>query len=188
MNLVQEMPQLFTLDRLEEALERLRVVTGMMREQPGFLSAEVLQNTAMPTTLLVLHAWRDLADWEKFSRSPEKAAFMAGRPEGLYVMAECGLNWRSQQAHGAREGGILRREVIRRDDATLRAGTGILGCQTFVYQDELPAFTSATLRLTRISDATAASDSDANALFDETYTSLFVVPSRQSASVDAAGA
>ena len=139
MNQVQEMPTLFTLERLPEALERLKVVTGMMQQQPGFLGAEVLQNLATPETLLVLHAWRDLADWTTFSNSLAKQEFMAGRPRGLYDMVECGLNWRSLQADGAREGAGLRREVIRRDDVGLRRGDGVEGCQTFVYQDDLPA-------------------------------------------------
>ena len=176
MNQVQEMPRLFTLERLPEALERLKVVTGMMQQQPGFLGAEVLQNLATPETLLVLHAWRDLAGWTTFSNSLAKQEFMAGRPRGLYGMIECGLNWRSLQADGTRAGAILRREVIRRDDVKLRRGDGVEECQTFVYQDDLPAYAGCTLRLTRLADATAgSSESDPGAIVDEIYESLFSV-------------
>jgi heme-degrading monooxygenase HmoA len=176
MNQVQEMPRLFKLDRLPEAVERLNVVTGMMGQQPGFLGAEVLQNVAQPQTLLVLHAWRDLADWNAFSSSQAKQEFMAGRPEGLYDMLDCGLNWRSLQADGAREGSLLRREIIRRPDVDLRRGQGVLGCQTFVYQDGLPAFAGCTLRLTRIDPSRAADTPDPDAIADETYGQLFSVP------------
>ena len=101
---------------------------------------------------------------------------MASRPDGLYDMVECGMNWRSLQADGAREGAGLRREVIRRDDVELRRGDGVEGCQTFVYEDDLPAYAGCTLRLTRLADATAgSSESDPGAIVDEIYESLFSV-------------
>jgi heme-degrading monooxygenase HmoA len=191
MNQVQEMPQLTDINRLPEAIERLHVVTGMMQAQPGFLGAEVLQNVATPTTLLVLHAWRDLADWQTFEHAPEKLEFMAGRPHGLYSMAKCGMNWRSQQADGARQGGTLRREVIRRPDVELRSGDEVAGSQTFVYQDGLPQFVGCTLRLTRLAGANAGTNApDPGALVDETYESLFSVnaPLSQPSAQTAAGA
>jgi heme-degrading monooxygenase HmoA len=181
-NQVQEMPVLNDLARLPEAIERLAGLFERMRQQPGFLGAEVLQNQASPHTLLVLHAWRDLADWQRYQASSEKVAFTAARPEGLYDMAECGMNWRSQQADGTREGGLLRREVIRRDSVDLLRGEGIAGCQTFVYQDALPAFAGCTLRLTRLAHASSA-PSDSDALVDETYESLRVVRAQQPSAV-----
>lgn len=177
MNQVQEMPKLADLARLPEALERLRGLFEVMRQQPGFLSVELLQGVTSPATLLVLHAWRDLADWEAFSRSQWKAAFMDGRPAGLYEMQRCGLNWRSAQADGARAGGLLRREVLRDGDVPLRSGPGVLGCQTFLYRDDLPDFAGATLRLTRVADAAAGtSDPEPGAITDEIYRSLVSVP------------
>jgi heme-degrading monooxygenase HmoA len=178
MNQVQEMPVLNDLARLPEAIERLAGLFERMRQQPGFLGAEVLQNRASPRTLLVLHAWRDLADWQRYQVSPEKVAFTANRPESLYDMAECGMNWRSVQVDGTREGAILRREVIRRDGVDLLRGEGVAGCQTFVYQDALPAFAGCTLRLTRLAHASSAR-SDADALVDETYESLHAVRAQQ---------
>jgi len=175
MNQVQEMPKLLTLARLPEAVERLSGLFDMMKRQPGFLSAEVLQNFAIPETLLVLHAWRDLSDWQTYQNSPEKLAFTANRPEGLYDMVPCGMNWRSLQVDGAREGGILRREVLR-TEAPLRRGAGIAGCQTFVYQDDLPAYQACTLRLTRLSNADpVAAEPEARAIVDELYESLVSV-------------
>jgi len=175
MNLVQEMPKLLTLARLSEAVERLSGLFEMMRRQPGFLSAEVLQNVASPATLLVLHAWRDLADWQTYQNSPEKLAFTAGRSEGLYDMVPCGMNWRSLQADGAREGAMLRREVVRAE-APLHHGAGIAGCQTFVYQDDLPAYQGCTLRLTRLRDAAlSAADPNRAAIVDDLYESLVLV-------------
>jgi heme-degrading monooxygenase HmoA len=191
MNQVQEMPQLEDINRLPEAIERLHVVTAMMQAQPGFLGAEVLQNVAIPTKLLVLHAWRDLADWQTFEHSPEKLEFMAGRPQGLYSMAKCGMNWRSRQADGVREGATLRREVIRRSDLELRSGDEVAGSQTFVYHDDLPQFVGCTLRLTRLAGANVGTDApDPGALVDETYVSLFSVnaPLAQSSAEAAAGA
>jgi quinol monooxygenase YgiN len=177
-NQVQEMPVLNDLARLPAAIERLAGLFERMRQQPGFLGAEVLQNQASPRTLLVLHAWRDLADWRRYQASPEKVAFTAARPEGLYDMAECGMNWRSLQADGAREGSLLRREVIRRDNVDLLRGDGVAGCQTFVYQDALPAFSGCTLRLTRLVHA-ASAPPDPDALVDETYESLHAVRAQQ---------
>jgi heme-degrading monooxygenase HmoA len=173
MNQVQEMPVLNDLARLPEAVERLAGLFERMRQQPGFLGAEVLQNQASPRTLLVLHAWRDLADWQRYQVSPEKVAFTGSRPDGLYDMTECGM-----QADGAREGALLRREVIRRDSVDLLRGEGIAGCQTFVYQDALPAFAGCTLRLSRLAHASSA-PSDPDALVDETYQSLHAVRAQQ---------
>jgi heme-degrading monooxygenase HmoA len=175
MNQVQEMPRLVEPARLPDAIERLSGLFERMKLQPGFLSAEVLQNVAAPQTLLVLHTWRDLRDWQTYQNSPEKLAFTASRPEGLYEMVECGMNWRSLQADGAREGDTLRREVIRHRLVGLRSGSGISGCQTLDYQDDLPAFAGCSLRLTRLADANAASDPAPDAIVDETYRSLLSV-------------
>lgn len=175
MNLVQEMPRLQDLNRLPEAIDRLSGLLERMKQQPGFLSAEVLQGTASPLTLLVLHAWRDLGDWQTYQTSAEKVAFTASRPAGLYEMVECGMNWRSLQADGERSGGLFRREVIRGEDAALRQGEGISGCQTFLYQDELPAWAGCTLRLTRLRETTRRDSVEPAAMVDDTFHSLVVV-------------
>ncbi len=192
MDQVQEMPRLENLARLPEAIDRLSGLFEKMKQQPGFLSAEVLQNVVAPGTLLVLHAWRDLADWRAYQTSPEKLAFTASRPAGLYDMIACGMNWRSLQADGARDGGTLRREVIRGDQVELRRGDGIDGCQTFVYQDDLPAFAGCTLRLTRFAGVKAGTgEQDPDASVDEVYQSLFsmrAAAAAQQSSKTAAGA
>jgi heme-degrading monooxygenase HmoA len=111
MNQVQEMLRLTAADKSDEAVLRLTGLFRLMSEQPGFLGAEVLRAIHEPETLIVLHAWRDLADWQTFQTSQPKLDFSASRPEALYSFLPCGMNWRSQQADGAREGALLRREV-----------------------------------------------------------------------------
>jgi len=174
MNQVQEMPRLVEPARLPDAIERLSGLFERMKlqrlserrgaaERGGAADAAGAARLARP------------GDWQTYQNSPEKLAFTASRPEGLYEMVECGMNWRSLQADGAREGDTLRREVIRHRDVELRSGSGIAGCQTFVYQDDLPAFAGCSLRLTRLADANAASDPAPDAIVDETYRSLLFV-------------
>ena len=93
MNQVQEMFRLSDAARVEEALQRLRGLFGTMARQPGFMHAAVTRDLADPTVLLVLHAWRRLEDWQVFSQSPWKAAFIAGRPASLYAPVPAGMNW-----------------------------------------------------------------------------------------------
>jgi quinol monooxygenase YgiN len=176
MNLVQEMFRLNDLSRLPEAIERLSGLFERMKRQAGFLSAELLQDQASPHTLLVLHAWRDLADWQAYQATPEKVAFTASRPAGLYEPVVCGMNWRSLQSNGARTGRLLHREVVHGEDVPLRHGHGVEGSQTFVYEDELPQFTGCTLRLTRVSDATVSFSPEPDRVADETYLSLLLIP------------
>jgi heme-degrading monooxygenase HmoA len=152
MNHVQEMLRLISADKSDEAVLRLSGLFRLMSEQPGFLGAEVLRSLDDPETLLVLHAWRDLVDWQTFQTSPAKVDFSAGRPGSLYSFVPCGMNWRSSQADGEREGALLRREVVRDESLALRRGEGVSGCQTYVYVDEDPALhIGCTLRLTRLS-------------------------------------
>ncbi len=177
MNQVQEMLRLASEDRGPEGVERLMGLFALMARQPGFLGAEVLQSIDTPEMLLALHAWRDLADWQGFQRSQEKIDFSATRPEALYQFVPCGMNWRSAQADGDRVGGLLRREVLRDDNLALRSGVGIVGCQTFVYQDNESEYGGCSLRLTRLrgalDEATLASDGEV--LVDELYESLITV-------------
>ncbi len=178
MNQVQEMLRLTSADRSDEAVLRLTGLFRMMSEQRGFISAEVLRSINDPETLVVLHAWRDLADWQSFQTSQPKLDFSASRPESLYSFVPCGMNWRSMQADGAREGALLRREVIRDESPALRRGSGIEGCQTYVYVDDEPAlYRGCALRLTRLSgpqsDETPASDGEV--LVDELYESLMTI-------------
>jgi len=178
MNQVQEMMRLTAEGKLEEGLLRLSGLFRVMAEQPGFLGAEVVRNINEPETLIALHAWRDLSDWQAVQVSKWKLDFIATRPEDLYEMLPCGMNWRSAQADGAREGALLRREVIRDEALPLRSGEGIEGCQTYVYVDEDPAtYVGCSLRLTRLSgpqrNETPVSDSEV--LVDELYESLMTV-------------
>jgi quinol monooxygenase YgiN len=168
------------LSRLPEAVARLSGLFERMKRQPGFLSAELMQDQASRHTLLVLHAWRDLADWQTYQATPEKVAFTASRPAGLYAPVVCGMNWRSLQADGARAGGFLRREVVRGEDVPLRHGQGVDGCQTFVYRDDLPDFRGCTLRLTRVS-AIVSFSPEPDPAADETYDSLLLVPAEAAA-------
>jgi heme-degrading monooxygenase HmoA len=80
MNLVQEMFRLNDLARLPEAIERIAGLLGRMQQQHGFIVAQLLQGVDSRETLLVLHAWLDIAAWQKYQASPEKVAFTASRP------------------------------------------------------------------------------------------------------------
>jgi heme-degrading monooxygenase HmoA len=178
MNQVQEMLHLTSTDKSDEAVLRLTGLFRMMSEQPGFIGAEVLRGIGDPETLVVLHAWRDLVDWQTFQTSQPKLDFSANRPESLYSFVPCGMNWRSVQADGAREGALLRREVIRDESLGLRSGSGIEGCQTYVFVDDQPGqYRGCTLRLTRLS---GPQTEDAPALesevpVDELYESLITI-------------
>jgi len=178
MNQVQELLRLTSADQSDEAALRLSGLFGLMSEQPGFLGAEVLRGIAEPETLLVLHAWRDRDDWQTFQASPAKVAFSASRPDSLYSFLPCGMNWRSLQADGEREGALLRREVIRDESLALRRGEGVAGCQTYVYVDEDPTlYRGCTLRLTRLSGPQPheTSASAGEMLVDELYESLMSI-------------
>ena len=178
MNQVQEMLRLTSAEKSDEAVLRLAGLFRMMSEQPGFLGAEVLRGVNEPETLVVLHAWRDLANWQAFQTSQPKLDFSAGRPESLYSFVPCGMNWRSRQADGAREGALLRREVIRDESLPIRSGAGVEGSQTYVFVDEEPAvYRGCTLRLTRLAGAQQdeASTPPGDVLVDELYESLMTV-------------
>lgn len=178
MNQVQEMLHLTSADKSDEAVLRLTGLFRMMSEQPGFIGAEVLRGISAPETLLVLHAWRDLDDWQTFQTSQPKLDFSASRPESLYGFVPCGMNWRSMQADGAREGALLRREVIRDESLGLRSGSGIEGCQTYVFVDAEPAlYGGCALRLTRLSgpQRDESQDSEGEVVVDELYESLIII-------------
>ena len=177
MNQVQEMLRLTSADKSDDAVLRLAGLFHMMSEQPGFLGAEVLRNVHEPETLVVLHAWRNLEEWQTFQRTVWKIDFTASRPADLYEMVPCGMNWRSLQADGDREGALLRREVIRDESLALRSGDGIDGCQTYVFVDQDPAlYRGCTLRLTRLSGPQRdETEPAAEVLVDELYESLMAV-------------
>lgn len=178
MNQVQEMWRLASENKSDEAVLRLSGLYRLMSEQPGFLSGEVVRNINEPDILIAFHAWRDLADWQTFQKSKPKLDFIAGRPEGLYEPVPSGMNWRSMEANGTREGALLRREVIRDESLALRSGSGIEGCQTYVFVDEAPElYRGCTLRLTRLAgpQTEEASASNAEVVVDELYESLVAV-------------
>jgi quinol monooxygenase YgiN len=181
------MLRLTLAEKSDDAVLRLAGLFHVMSEQPGFLGAEVLRNVHEPETLVVLHAWRDLADWQTFQRSIWKVDFIASRPSGLYDMVSCGMNWRSIQADGAREGALLRREVVRDESLPLRSGDGVEGCQTYAFADEEPPlYRGCTLRLTRLSgpQRDETPDPAAELLADELYESLMAVRASAVASAD----
>jgi len=171
------MLRLTSADKSDDAVLRLAGLFHTMSQQPGFLGAEVLRNVHDPETLLVLHAWRDLADWQTFQRSVWKIDFTASRPAGLYDMVPCGMNWRSLQADGVREGALMRREVVRDEALALRSGDGVDGCQTYVFADQEPAlYRGCTLRLSRLSGPQRdEAPESAEVLVDELYESLMAV-------------
>lgn len=111
MNQVTEMFRLNDVARLEEALARLSGLFDVMAQQPGFLHAEVTRDVTDARTLLVLHAWARLEDWQAFQRSQWKIDFMATRPEGLYEPAPIGMNWTLVSGDEAPSGRLLRRTV-----------------------------------------------------------------------------
>lgn len=178
MNQVQEMWRLTSADKSDEAVLRLSGLFRMMTEQPGFIGAEVVRNINEPETLIAFHTWRDLADWQAFQTSQPKLDFIATRPESLYDAVPSGMNWRSAQADGAREGALLRREVIRDEALALHSGASVEGCQTYVFVDDEPApYRGCLLRLTRLSgpqqDETPAAGVEV--VVDELYESLVTV-------------
>ncbi len=178
MNQVQEMWRLASAAKSDEAVLRLSGLYRLMSEQPGFLGAEVVRNINEPEILIAFHAWRDLSDWQTFQKSQPKLDFIASRPEGLYDPVPSGMNWRSMEANGTREGALLRREVIRDESLALRSGGGIDGCQTYVFVDDEPAlYRGCTLRLTRLAgpQAEETSASNAEVVVDELYESLMTV-------------
>ena len=109
MNQVQEMFKLNDAARLDEALSRLSGLFDVMAQQPGFLHAEVTRDAADEKTLLVLHAWERLEDWQAFQGSQWKLDFMAGRPEGLYNPVPIGMNWTLVAGEEAPSGRFVRR-------------------------------------------------------------------------------
>ncbi len=178
MNQVQEMWRLTSADKSDEGVLRLSSLYRLMTEQPGFLGGEVVRNINEPETLIVFHAWRDLADWQTFQKSQPKLDFIASRPKSLYDFVPCGMNWRSAEADGAHEGALLRREVVRSESLALRSGDGVEGCQTYVFVDEEPAlYRGCTLRLTRLSGPQSddVSTPDGEVVVDEVYESLVTV-------------
>jgi heme-degrading monooxygenase HmoA len=187
-NQVQEMLRLSSPDRADEAVRRLSHLFATMAQQPGFLSAEVLRSLPDPELLLVLHAWRDLSDWQRFQTSEWKVRFSAKRPESLYSFVPCGMNWRSLQTDGERVRALLRREVIEGELPALRTGERIRGCQTFAYQDGEPEYAGCYLRLTRLATATAGSDTPhVRARVDEVFESLTSVEKAGALSARTAG-
>ena len=112
MNQVTEMFRLDDTARTEEALARLCGLFDVMAQQPGFLHAEVTREVAVAKTLLVLHAWARLEDWQAFQRSQWKLDFMARRPDGLYSPAPIGMNWTLVSGEEAPTGRFIRRAVL----------------------------------------------------------------------------
>jgi heme-degrading monooxygenase HmoA len=109
MNQVQEMFKLNDAGRIDEALSRLGGLFEVMATQPGFLHAEVTRDASDEKTLLVLHAWERLEDWQAFQTSQWKLDFMAGRPEGLYNPVPVGMNWTLLAGDEAPSGRFVRR-------------------------------------------------------------------------------
>ena len=111
MNQVQEMFRLNDAGRLDEALSRLSGLFDIMAQQPGFMHAEVTRAANDDRTLLVFHAWQQLADWQAFQRSQWKIDFMARRPEGLYNPVPVGMNWTLVMGEEAYSGRFIRRTL-----------------------------------------------------------------------------
>ena len=111
MNQVQELFRLNDSARLDEALSRLGGLFDVMAQQPGFLHAEVTRDTAEPKTLLVLHAWARLEDWQAVQTSRWKLDFMARRPDGLYNPVPIGMNWTLISGEPAPSGRYIRRTL-----------------------------------------------------------------------------
>jgi heme-degrading monooxygenase HmoA len=174
MNQVTEMLRLAPGASDRDAVARLAGLFEIMSRQPGFQSAEVLRRIDRPDTLLVLHAWDRIEDWQAFQRSEAKVSFSASRPASLYSFVPCGMNWRLEAAVGdVAEGPFLRREVLRGPAALAAATSDILAGATFSYADDEPEFAGATLRLTRLQSALGTSDIAPDpVLADEVYESL----------------
>jgi heme-degrading monooxygenase HmoA len=174
LNQVQEMLRLKNPDKAIEAVERLSCLFNLMSQQPGFLRAEVFRNIESPDTLLVLHRWESLADWQRFQTSEAKVSFSASRPAALYDFVPCGLNWSVALGDELKGSRYLRREVLNPSapHPAPRIGDHVKTSQTFTYaDDELPEYTDRILRLTRQRDAERTSPNP-DAAVDEIYESL----------------
>jgi quinol monooxygenase YgiN len=182
MNQVTEMPRLFDAVRIDDALARLDSLFAIMLRQPGFLRAEVLRSLDDPRRLLVLHAWRDLADWQRFQVSDTKIAFTNARPVALYEFLPCPMNWLAPKDTGGPFTPILRRELVRADRLDALSGDGVAYSTTCVYRDDAPEFRGLAMRLTRYAEPPRSSTRDAGALADETFELLL----QRSAALDTA--
>jgi heme-degrading monooxygenase HmoA len=182
MNQVTEMPRLFDAARIDDSLARLDSLFEIMLRQPGFLRAEVLRSLDDPRRLLVLHAWRDLADWQRFQSSETKIAFTNARPAALYEFLPCPMNWLATEDTGEPSTPILRRELVRADRLEALNGDGIVSSTTYVYQDDAPEFRGLTMRLTRYAEAPKTPTREGAAARDETFESLL----QRSAALNAA--
>ena len=172
MNQVTEMPRLFDASKIDDALARLDNLFAIMLRQPGFLRAEVLRSLDDPRRLLVLHAWRELADWQRFQSSETKIAFTSARPAALYEFLPCAMNWLAAADAGELQASFLRRELVKAERLEELSGDGIASSATLVYQDDVPEFRGLTMRLTRYAEAPRDLTLDADAVSDEAFASL----------------
>jgi heme-degrading monooxygenase HmoA len=170
MNQVQEMLILNDPQRVDEGVKRLEGLFGVMRQQPGFLHAEVCRNLDEPRKLLVLHAWARLEDWQAFQASPWKIEFSAQRPAGLYEFAPIGMNWQLVSGPEAvATNDFLRRNVTR--DGAVEMSAGSVAQQTARYVDDLPDYVGCSLSLTHYACTAdcAAAEPTEGALVEEAY-------------------
>ncbi len=172
MNQVTEMPRLFDAARIDDALARLDSLFGIMLRQQGFLRAEVLRSLDDQRRLLVLHAWGELADWQRFQASETKIAFTNARPAALYEFLPCPMNWLAATDTGETPSPILRRQLVRVERLDALLGNGVLSSTTYVYRDDAPEFRGLTMRLTRYAEPPGSQTPDTGAVADETFESL----------------
>jgi heme-degrading monooxygenase HmoA len=153
MNQATEMLRLFEASNIDAALARLDSLFQIMARQHGFIRAEVLRSLVDPRRLLVLHAWRDIGDWQRFQTSETKIDFTDARPAALYEFLPCPMNWLSRTEIADAPAPMLRRELARAEKLEPLAGPGVVSSDVFAYQDDDPAFQSLSMRLTRYAEA-----------------------------------
>ena len=176
MNQVTEIPRLFDASRGDEALARLDSLFSIMLRHPGFRRAEVLRSLDDPRRLLVLHAWLELDDWQRFQTSEIKIAFTNARPAALYEFLPCPMNWLSAHDPGEPAASLLRRELLRMERLDASPGDTGGASTTYVYQDDAPEFRGLTMRLTRYAATPLIAVPDAASVADETFESLLQRP------------
>ena len=100
--------------RQTEAAKRLNWIHGLMKPNPGFVSAVVARYLGNPTDYLILRAWADRDAYLAFRQTPDGQGYSKNRPEGLYEGQPVGREWQLEiDSKGSVPGNFLVRSLYR---------------------------------------------------------------------------
>jgi heme-degrading monooxygenase HmoA len=100
--------------RQSEAVKRLNWIHGLMKPNPGFVSAIVARYLGNPTDYLILRAWADRDSYLAFRQTPDGQNYPKDRPEGLYEGQPVGREWQLEiDSKGSGAGDFLVRSLYR---------------------------------------------------------------------------